>query len=235
MTKLEEAIQIAVKAHTSQKLDEDGMPHMVHVFEVMKIVKDEAERQLRGDIYYPAQYALEKYTLEELLIAAILHDTVEDSWENEAPLERVDLDRVEAVFGPKVRTLVDGVTRRKYLNGVLTYTVSEKTPGVTKETYKDFIYRAKADPGTLFIKSADLSHNRGRAFRIKQAKWRDKLMNKYSAAMRVLSTDPTDQPTWEQASAAWNHDEGYSLLDPNGKKILVTEEEFKRLTKKASA
>jgi (p)ppGpp synthase/HD superfamily hydrolase len=220
MTRLQEAIAVAVAAHQNQKLDEDGMPHIVHCMEVMLKVKKWCEEHQRSErIFYPAARALEKYTLEELLIAAILHDAIEDSE------GLVTLKMVEDKFGTKVRWLVDGVTRRGL--GI----------GETKETYKDFIYRAKKDPGVLLIKSADLEHNRGRAFHIKQAKWRDKLMFKYSTAMRVLNTDPDDQQlTWEQASCQWQEGEGFTIADPNGKKVKITDEEQKKIrAEKASA
>jgi (p)ppGpp synthase/HD superfamily hydrolase len=211
MDKLTEAIALAVAAHQNQKLDEDGMPHIVHCMEVMLKVKKWCEEHTNAiRIFYPAANALAKYTLEELLIGAILHDTVEDSE------GLVTLKLIEDKFGMKVRWLVDGLTRRGL------------DAGETKETYKDFIYRAKKDPGTMLIKNADLEHNRGRAFRIKSASWRSKLEFKYGVAMRVLSSDPDDQPTWEQASASWimgDDGEHFYIADPNGKRIEITKAE----------
>jgi len=224
MTRLDEAIALAVTAHKSNKLDEDGMPHIVHCMEVTLKVKKWCEDHTHSvQIFYPAQRALKLYTLEELLCAAILHDAVEDSE------GLVTLSMILEQFGENVHRLVDGVTRRGL--GV----------GEVKEFYRDFIYRAKTDPGVALIKSADLEHNRGRAFHIKQAKWRDKLTFKYSVATKVLSTDPDYQPTWEQASMTWSSDgdgEHFYVADPNGKKIEISKAQVEALRsewKKASA
>jgi (p)ppGpp synthase/HD superfamily hydrolase len=216
MDKLTEAIALAVAAHEKQKLDEDGMPHVVHCMEVMLKVKKWCEEHTTSvRIFDPAAAALKKYTLEELLIGAILHDTVEDSE------GMVTLKLIEDKFGMKVRWLVDGLTRRGL------------GAGETKETYRDFIYRAKKDPGTALIKSADLEHNRGRAFRIKSASWRMKLEFKYGVAMRVLSSD---NPTWEQASMTATYGDGgdhFYIADPNGKRIEITKDELEALKSKA--
>ena len=208
MNKLTEAIALAVAAHEKQKLDEDGMPHIVHCMEVMLKVKTWVDNHNAGYQSDRIAAALQKYTFEELLIGAVLHDTVEDSE------GLVTLKLIEDKFGTKVRWLVDGLTRRG---------LGEDE---TKETYKDFIYRAKKDPGTALIKSADLEHNRGRAFKIKSASWRDKLEFKYGVALRVLSSD---EPTWEEASWNWTVDKGHSIADPNGKKIFLSELDFQAL------
>lgn len=212
MTLLEQAIELAVKAHDGQ-IDEDGMPHIVHCMEVMLAVKKELDEHQ----YDIGTAALAQYTLEELLIAAILHDTVEDS--------ATSLKWIEVTFGEKVAHIVECVTRRGL------------GKGETKETYRDFLYRCKADPGARLIKSKDLSHNMSRTHKIaaSKAKWRAKLEYKYRIATQVILFDDL---SWEQASynVVW-HDEGnlrvpqYFVADPNGKKIEVTAEEFERLRK----
>ena len=230
MNPLEKAIELAVRAHSGQ-MDEDGMPHIVHCIEVMLATKravvginfgTENPGKLRemgfnlseGNNESDTEEAA-KQLLNELMIAAVLHDTVEDTF--------VTLDFIEASFGKNVRDLVDGVSRRG--------------KGETKESYRDFLYRAKQTPGSRLIKVADLTHNFGRSSQIKKASWRDKLQLKYSTALRVLND--SDQPTWEQASSSVNWDISqpgpniphYFIADPNGKKIEVTEAEFKSLTK----
>lgn len=216
MSTLDFAIYLAVRAHTGQ-MDEDGMPHIVHCFDVMLRVKKFLEER-------PDHPALKLYTLDELLKAAILHDTVEDSADNKLALEIIDLDKIEFRFGANVRKLVDGVTRRYISDGV-------------KETYRDFIYRAREDSGTAVVKSCDLEHNYSRAFKIKSASWRNKLEFKYRVAMRVLSSD---HPTWEQASWQWQgdpeletkphpHNGHFFIADPNGRRIEISVEEFHNL------
>jgi GTP diphosphokinase / guanosine-3',5'-bis(diphosphate) 3'-diphosphatase len=208
MTQLEKAIELAVHAHAAQ-MDEDGMPHIVHCMEVMLKVKAELEGK-----YDIALKALKKYTEEELLIAAILHDTVEDS--------SIPLKHIEVAFGANVAHIVDCLTRRGL------------GKGETKEFYRDFIYRADADPGASLIKWCDLCHNMSRTHKIaaSKAKWRAKLEYKYHVAMMTISNGTT----WEQASwsATWNEVNGvntpsYFIADPNGKKMQITEEEFNKL------
>src|SRR5271154_4236949 len=150
MTQLEKAIELAVHAHDGQ-MDEDGMPHIVHCMEVMLKVKTELEAK-----YDSAKKALSKYTIEELLCAAILHDTVEDS--------PIPLKQIQVSFGDKVAHIVDCLTRRGL------------GKGETKEFYRDFIYRCDADPGASLIKFCDLAHNSSRTHRIpaKKATWRAK-------------------------------------------------------------
>jgi GTP diphosphokinase / guanosine-3',5'-bis(diphosphate) 3'-diphosphatase len=196
MSLLTQALELAITAHAGQT-DEDGMPHIIHALEVMFGVKK---------IFETSEEKLD-YTLEELMIAAVLHDTVEDTF--------VTLALIEVQFGKVVRDLVDGVTRRGL------------GKNETKEFYRDFIYRTKTNPGSRIIKLADLTHNYGRCFKIKKASWREKLMFKYFVALRVLND--TDQPTWEQASVSVQYDGStphYFIADPNGKKTEMTEEEF---------
>jgi (p)ppGpp synthase/HD superfamily hydrolase len=205
MALLDQAIELALTAHVGQT-DEDGLPHIVHALEVMfgvKKILETSEEKL-------------DYTLEELMIAAVLHDTVEDTF--------VTLALIEVQFGKRIRDLVDGVTRRGL------------GKGETKEFYRDFIYRTKTNPGSRIIKIADLTHNYGRCFKIKKASWRDKLEFKYSAALAVLNN--SDEPSWERASGYGirelpDNAMHYYIADPNGKKIEVTEAEFKTLTKMA--
>ena len=195
MNLLDSAFHLAVAAHANQ-MDEDGMPHIVHCAAVMSSVKSELDSK--------QCYVERFYTVEELLIAAILHDAVEDS------KGLVTLDRIEEDFGLKVRAVVDGLTRRK------------------DESYRDFIYRAKQNPGAKFIKIADLLHNYGRTHKIgeKKAKWRDKLQYKYKIALRVLQS--LERTSWENESWEVIGDQIF-IADPNGKRIEINEAQFKEI------
>jgi (p)ppGpp synthase/HD superfamily hydrolase len=207
MSRLDQAIELAVTAHVGQT-DEDGLPHIIHALEVMFGAKRAYEAIIAEK---------PDFTLEDLMIAAVLHDTVEDSF--------VTLSLIEVQFGKAVRDMVDGVTRRGL------------GKGETKEFYRDFIYRTKTNPGSRVIKIADLTHNYGRAHTIKKASWRDKLLFKYRIALSVLND--ANQPTWEQASYFVVYDSNdprntphYFIADPNGKKTEIAEEEFKSLAGK---
>ena len=212
---LERAIQLAVKAHNGQTDKENpSQPHILHVMEVYHRV-----HAMFSGTYQPA-VKLAKYTEEEVEVAAILHDTVEDSKDNPTALEIVDLDRIENEFGIEVREIVTSVTR------------------IEGQFYRDHIYAAKANEGGRLIKIADNSHNRERAAKIKQAKWRNKLEYKYLVSSRVLND--MDEPTWEQAGASYeNYDGGphghFFIPDPNGKKIEVSEEEYRTATRRRHA
>jgi (p)ppGpp synthase/HD superfamily hydrolase len=210
MNPIEQAVELASRSHMGQ-MDEDGLPHIIHCFEVFHRAQAVLEEhKLRG-------YAPAKYTDEEILVASMLHDTVEDS--------PVTLDQIEQEFGKNVREIVDSVTRRV-----------DSIDG-SKEFYRDFIYRAKANEGGLIVKYADLTHNLSRSVKIKKASWRNKLQFKYSIALTVLND--TSNPTWEQASCSVQAEERgiqhYYIADPNGKEIEVTEAEFKTLTGKTDA
>jgi (p)ppGpp synthase/HD superfamily hydrolase len=214
MNLLEKAIELAVRAHAGQiDKDDDSMPHVVHCYEVF--------RRVRGILKEccGSRITLAKYTQEEILASAMLHDTVEDTF--------VTLDQIEQEFGKNVREIVDSVSRR-------TVKGEHSHAPEAKESYRDFIYRVNANEGGLIVKIADLSHNRSRATKIKKAGWRSKLEYKYGIALAVLN-DPA-HPTWEQASASVQYDgqnAHYFIADPNGKKTEVTEAEFKTLTEKA--
>jgi (p)ppGpp synthase/HD superfamily hydrolase len=218
MTQLEKAIELAVRAHAGQ-MDEDGMPHTVHCMEVMLLTK----HVLEDTEYDIATAALAKYTVEELLIAAILHDSVEDS------KGKVTLDMIRELFGDNVAHIVDCVTRRGL------------GKGETKEFYRDFLYRCKADPGARLLKSKDLHHNMSRTHKIaaSKSKWRDKLDYKYHVAVQCLLFD---ELSWEQASweAKWEEVNGvntprFFIADPNGKRIEISKEEFEEKVHKISA
>lgn len=181
MNLIERALETALTAHVGQ-MDDDGLPHIVHSIEVMTRTKALLEEK-----------PVPGYHTEELLIAAILHDVVEDN-------KTFPLYAIKVAFGERIADIVDSVSRRD------------------GESYRDFIYRAKAHPAGRVIKLADLLHNRSRASKIseKKASWRKKLEYKYAIATAVLN-DSTE-PTWEGASIEFRDDK-YYVADPNGKEI----------------
>lgn len=107
---LERAISIAVKAHQGQ-VDKAGTPYILHPLRVMLRMETETE-----------------------MIAAVLHDVVEDS---EITLEQLQ----EEGFERPILEAVASVTRRK------------------GESYDDFVIRAGLHPIGTKIKAADITDN----------------------------------------------------------------------------
>lgn len=110
MATLEDAVSIAAQAHRGQK-DKAGDPYLLHPLRMMLRMKSEGE-----------------------MIAAVLHDVVEDSdW----TLERLR----DKGFSEDVLQAVDCLTHR---NG---------------ESYEEFITRAQQNPIARQVKIADLEDN----------------------------------------------------------------------------
>ena len=92
-------------------------------------------------------------------IAAILHDTVEDT--------ATTLDEIENLFGKNVRNAVDSVSRREFPK---------------KESYEDFVLRSKADPIGRVVKIADLYDNMSPERRPEPPIELDKKLERYEKA-----------------------------------------------------
>lgn len=121
---LERAYDFASKAHANQ-LRKSGEPFIVHPIEVAIILAD-----LRMD--------------SETIIAALLHDTVEDT--------DVTPEDVEELFGKDVRQLVEGVTKITRLEvGSLT---DEQAATIRK-----MLVAMNKDIRVIVIKLADRLHN----------------------------------------------------------------------------
>jgi (p)ppGpp synthase/HD superfamily hydrolase len=110
VTTLDSAILLAAQVHQGQT-DKAGKPYIFHPLRVMF-----------------------RLTTEEEMMAAVLHDVVEDSAVALADLER-------AGYPPRVIEAVDCLTRR------------------AGETYEAFIERLKPNPLARRVKLADLEDN----------------------------------------------------------------------------
>ena len=153
MTRLELALQFAIEAHGSQR-DKAGQPYINHPIAVAESIQEKYK-----DGYWPYR----EFTLEDLIVAALLHDVVEDT--------NVTLDLVELEFGLPVRIIVDGVTRRKPLG----------------ETYQTFVKRAKQHPGSRLLKLADIYHNLSRIDSLPSEE--QGIRKRYELAVRELNRD----------------------------------------------
>lgn len=160
--RLTRAIDLATKAHAGQ-VDKQGKPYIDHPIAVAGNVVD-----MIADIKsWPSYW---DFTREDLIIAAYLHDTVEDT--------PVTLDKIEAEFGKAVRTIVEGVTRRK-----------------NQETYKEFIKRAKLHPGAKIVKLADLKHNLSRIDGLPIEE--QDIRKRYDKAVIELTREELPPPTYQ--------------------------------------
>ena len=118
------AYQIGAHAHAGQKR-KSGEPYITHPVAVAAILAD-----LGMDA--------------ETIIAAILHDTLEDT-----PMSRPELERD---FGPTVATLVDGVTK---LDKVMFRSLQE----AAAESFRKMLLAMARDLRVILIKLADRLHN----------------------------------------------------------------------------
>jgi (p)ppGpp synthase/HD superfamily hydrolase len=135
---LDKAIQCAVKAHAGQK-DKAGAPYILHPLRIMMKMEN-----------------------QDGMIAAMLHDVVEDSSVTLADL------RAEG-FSDEVIAAVDHLTRRE------------------GEAYEIFINRLRHNPLAVKVKLADLEDNMD-IRRIENVTERDiERIQKYQAARGKLS------------------------------------------------
>lgn len=118
-----EAFEFAMKAHSSQRR-KSGEPYITHPLEVARICFEEIGLGPTA------------------VVAAILHDTVEDT-----PVELAD---VHAHFGPKIAKIVDGLTK---LDGL--YNVESPQA----ENFKKVLSTLLDDVRVILIKMADRLHN----------------------------------------------------------------------------
>jgi GTP diphosphokinase / guanosine-3',5'-bis(diphosphate) 3'-diphosphatase len=118
------AFKLCCKSHEGVKRA-SGEPYYLHPVEVAKIMADDFNID------------------DESVVAALLHDTVEDT--------SVTLDLVEEMFNPTVRHLIDGVTK---ISGVF-----ESRDTKQAETFMKLILSMAEDIRVVLIKFADRLHN----------------------------------------------------------------------------
>jgi GTP pyrophosphokinase len=121
---LNRAYIYAMRAHGTQKRA-SGDPFFAHPLEVAAILTD-----LRLD--------------DATIVAAVLHDTVEDT--------EATLDEIEKLFGPQIRALVDGLTKLKRLDLV-------SKQAAQGENFRKLLLAVAADVRVLLVKLADRLHN----------------------------------------------------------------------------
>jgi hypothetical protein len=120
------------------------------VQETIQFIKEVHGHVLRksGDPYYTHPMAVTEILLKETqdpdtLLAALLHDVVEDT--------QIPLHYLTAIYGPKIAGIVDGVTHLR--NGIRRWPLSKE------EEHKKVEVAIKKDVRVLLVKLADRLHN----------------------------------------------------------------------------
>ncbi|MBP8657045.1 MAG: bifunctional (p)ppGpp synthetase/guanosine-3',5'-bis(diphosphate) 3'-pyrophosphohydrolase [Thermotogaceae bacterium] len=127
--RLEKAIEMAEVAYEGL-YRKSGEPFITHPIEVAKIVAS-----LKLDV--------------DSLIAAILHDAIEDS------NGRVTYEMIEGTFGRDVAVIVDGVTKVSKINAPVGNIEQKKKV----ETIQKMLFAMAEDVRVIFVKLADRLHN----------------------------------------------------------------------------
>lgn len=122
--------EFALSAHEGQ-LRRDGTPFIIHPLEVARTC---ADLNMDGDA----------------IIAALLHDTVEDT--------NVKLNEIERNFGNGVAEMVDSLTKIMRIDLLARFTGRGKASGQASNLQKLFIAMTK-DTRVIVIKLADRLHN----------------------------------------------------------------------------
>jgi GTP pyrophosphokinase len=123
---IDKAFKIANEAHWNMRR-KSGEPYIIHPISVAKIVNQEIGLGAKS------------------ITVALLHDVVEDT--------EYSLEDVEREFGPKIASLIDGLTK---ISG--TYN-KESTSSLQAENFRKMLLTLSDDLRVILIKIADRLHN----------------------------------------------------------------------------
>ncbi|MBW7867975.1 MAG: bifunctional (p)ppGpp synthetase/guanosine-3',5'-bis(diphosphate) 3'-pyrophosphohydrolase [Brumimicrobium sp.] len=121
---IRKAFDVAVEAHKDMRR-KSGEPYIYHPIAVARICAEEMELGPTA------------------IIAALLHDTVEDTY--------ITLEDIEELFGEKVRVIIDGLTKIPE--------VFDENVSVQAENFRKMILTISEDLRVVLIKIADRLHN----------------------------------------------------------------------------
>ncbi len=121
---IKKAFNVAVEAHKDMRR-KSGEPYIYHPIEVAQICVEEIGLGTTS------------------IVAALLHDVVEDS--------DMELEDIERVFGRKVARIIDGLTK---ISGVFEYGSSQQA-----ENFRKMVLTLSDDVRVILIKLADRLHN----------------------------------------------------------------------------
>lgn len=126
----ERALIVAAQAHRDQVRKGTDIPYAIHPVHVSVIL-------------------IRHGFSEDIVIAGLLHDVVEDT--------DVNLDVIEAEFGPTVAETVGALTEKKREDGHLAKHGEKRPWEIRKREALDLL--RECDPGAVAVKAADLLHN----------------------------------------------------------------------------
>src|SRR6478752_10725832 len=121
---IREAFNLALDAHKDMRR-KSGEPYIFHPLAVAQICTEEIGLGTTS------------------IIAALLHDVVEDT-----DLELIDIERL---FGKKIAKIIDGLTK---IRGVFDYGTSQQA-----ENFRKMLFTLSEDVRVILIKLADRLHN----------------------------------------------------------------------------
>lgn len=121
---IRKAFDVALEAHKDMRR-KSGEPYIYHPIAVARIAAEEIGLGPTA------------------IVAALLHDTVEDT--------DMSLDDIDHLFGPKVRSIIDGLTK---ISDVFDHTAS-----LQAENFKKMLLTLSDDVRVILIKLADRLHN----------------------------------------------------------------------------
>ncbi len=163
MRKLDEAILVAAKLHNGQVRDgEKPLPYIVHPIEVL------------SNLRYVG-HVID----EDMMVTAVLHDTVEESG--------TDLDKIGKQFGKRVKALVAELTRREPKKKEIAGLSLEEIWTLRSDMLLEEIAKMSGDAKT--IKLADRLSNLKEALR---TKFGDKLDRYLAQTAQILDAIPRE-------------------------------------------
>ena len=121
---IRKALDVAVDAHKEMRR-KSGEPYIYHPIAVARICAEEMGLGTTA------------------IVCALMHDTVEDT--------HITLDDVEDLFGPKVRLIIDGLTKIPE--------VFDESASVQAENFRKMVLTISDDIRVVLIKLADRLHN----------------------------------------------------------------------------
>jgi guanosine-3',5'-bis(diphosphate) 3'-pyrophosphohydrolase len=121
---IRKAFDIALEAHQDMRR-KSGEPYIFHPIAVAKIAKEDIGMQTTG------------------IVCALLHDVVEDT--------ELTLDDIEQLFGKKIASIIDGLTKISEL--------FDQNTNLQAENFKKLILTLAQDVRVILIKLADRLHN----------------------------------------------------------------------------